>query len=102
VALMRGPLVYCFEGTDNGGAVKNLSIPAGTRFTPEYRGNLLGGVTVLQATATAVFQTPLNAVDPVPFKVTATPYFANANRGTSQMQVWMPETQQLCSPQRQE
>ena len=102
VALMRGPLVYCFEGADNGGAVKNLVIPAGAEFMPEYRSSLLGGVTVLQATATGVFQTPANAIVPVPFKVTAIPYYANANRGTCQMQVWMPEDQNGCSPQRQE
>jgi DUF1680 family protein len=100
--LMRGPLVYCFEGTDNGGAVKNLVIPEGTEFTPEYRSNLLGGVTVLHATATAVFQTPANAVVSMPFKVTAIPYYANANRGTCPMQVWMPEAQEGCSPQKQD
>jgi DUF1680 family protein len=102
VVLMRGPLVYCFEGADNGGAVRNLSIPADTQFTPEYKSSLLGGVTVLHATATGVFQTAANAVVAVPFKVMATPYYANANRGTCQMQVWMPEAQEGCSPQKQE
>jgi DUF1680 family protein len=101
-ALMCGPLVYCFEGADNGGAVKNLVIPAGVEFMPEYQSSLLGGVTVLQATATGVFQTPANAIVSVPFNVTAIPYYANANRGTCQMQVWMPEDQNGCSPQRQE
>ena len=102
LVLMRGPLVYCFEGADNGGAVKNLSIPADAKFTPEYRSDLLGGVTVIHATATGVFQTPANAVVSVPFAVMATPYYANANRGTCQMQVWLPEAQDGCSPQRQE
>jgi DUF1680 family protein len=102
VALMRGPLVYCLEGADNGGVVKNLVIPAGAEFMPEYRSSLLGGVTVLQATATGVFQTPASAIVSVPFKVTAIPYYANANRGACQMQVWMPEGQSGCSPQRQE
>ena len=37
-----------------------------------------------------------------PFTVTATPYFANANRGTCPMQVWMPETRQITEAQRQE
>jgi DUF1680 family protein len=102
VAIMRGPIVYCFEGSDNGAAVRNLVIPAGTEFTPEYRDNLLGGVTLLEATATGVFQTPLSAVVSVPFKVTAVPFYANANRGTCQMQVWMPEGQNGASPQKQE
>lgn len=56
-ALMRGPIVYCFEGADNGAAVQNLVIPPGTVFTPEYRSNLPGGVTVLNGTATGVFRT---------------------------------------------
>src|SRR5262249_50165385 len=75
VALTRGPIVFCFEATDNGAAVKNLAIPAGTEFTAEYRANLLGGVTVLHGSATGVFQTPLNAVVSTPFKVAAIPYY---------------------------
>jgi DUF1680 family protein len=102
VALTRGPLVYCFEGTDNGAAVQNLVIPVGTEFTPQYRSNLLGGVTILDATATALFKTASNQVVSVPFKVMATPYYANANRGTCQMQVWMAENENGCKPQNQE
>jgi DUF1680 family protein len=39
---------------------------------------------------------------PMPFKVTAVPYYANANRGTSPMQVWMAESQDVAKPQRQD
>lgn len=102
VALMRGPLVYCFEGTDNGGAVQNLVIPPATEFASEYRSNLLGGVQVLHASATGIFRTGKKEVISLPFKVTATPYYANANRGTCQMQVWMPEQQDGANPQNQE
>ena len=102
VALMRGPLVYCFEGTDNGGAVQNLVIPPGTEFRLKNQPNLLGGVTILTATATAVFKTGANQVVAMPFQVTATPYYANANRGTCQMQVWMPEQADGANPQNQE
>ena len=101
-ALIRGPLVYCFEGTDNGSAVSNLVIPDDTEFTPEHRSTLLGGVTVLQATAIGVFRTQGDKVVAEPFKVTAIPYYANANRGTCQMQVWMPAAQDGCVPQKQE
>ncbi|HVV70063.1 MAG TPA: beta-L-arabinofuranosidase domain-containing protein, partial [Verrucomicrobiae bacterium] len=41
LALKRGPLVYCFEGTDNGEGVQNLVITPETEFTPEYRTDLL-------------------------------------------------------------
>jgi DUF1680 family protein len=102
VALMRGPVVYCFEGSDNGGAVQNLIIPPGTEFMPKYQRNLLGGVTILSATATGVFKTGANQMVSMPFQVTATPYYANANRGTCPMQVWMPEHQHGSNPQNQE
>jgi DUF1680 family protein len=102
IALMRGPVVYCFEGADNGGATQNLVIPPGTEFAPKYRQNLLGGVTILSATATRVLKTAANQVVLQPFQVTATPYFANANRGTCQMQVWMPENENGSSPLNQE
>ena len=102
VALMRGPIVYCFEGTDNGGAVQNLIILPGTAFTPKHERNLLGGVTILSATATGVFKTGANQMVSMPFQVTATPYYANANRGTCQMQVWMAEQQDGLKPQNQE
>ena len=102
VALMRGPIIYCFEGSDNGQAVQNLVIPSETKFTPEYRRDLLGGVTVLNATATAEFKTAADKVASIPFKVTAVPYYANANRGTCQMQVWMAENQEQAKVQKQE
>ena len=102
VALTRGPIVYCFEGTDNGAAVQNLVIPPGTKFKPEYRSDLLGGVAVLNGTASGVFQSGRERTASVPFKVTATPYFANANRGTCQMQVWMPDNEKNAKSQRQE
>ena len=63
---------------------------------------LLGGVTVLKATATAGFRTPADHVVLAPFQVTAVPYYANANRGTCQMQVWMAENQDVSEPQKQE
>ena len=102
VALMRGPIVYCFEGTDNGGAVQNLVIPAGANFEPEYKKDFLGGVTVLNGTATAVFRTSAKEVVNQPYQVRAVPYYANANRGTCPMQVWLPERQEDSKPQNQE
>jgi DUF1680 family protein len=102
LALMRGPVLYCFEGADNGAAVQNLIIAPGTTFTPEYKRELLGGVTVLTGTATALFEDGNGQKLSEPFRVTAVPYFANANRGTTPMQVWMAENQGAAKPQRQE
>ncbi len=102
VALMRGPMVYCFEGADNSAAIQNLVVPPGTGFNPEFKSNVLGGVTVLTGTATAVFQNEAHQVVPTPFKVTAIPYYANANRGTTPMQVWLADNPATAKPQRQD
>jgi hypothetical protein len=52
--------------------------------------------------ATGVFLTSGNQVASIPFQVTAVPYYINANRGTCPMQVWMPESPDACSPEKQE
>jgi uncharacterized protein len=101
-AWMRGPIVYCFEAADNGGAVDHLAIPPGTDFTPEFRPDFLGGVTVLNATAKGTFRTSAKHVVAERVKVTAIPYYANANRGTCQMQVWMADDQEKSKPLQQE
>ncbi len=82
VALQRGPVVYCLEGPDNGGKVLDLAIPADARLSARYEAGLLGGVEVLRGTA-------LRGGRRVPF--TAIPYFAWANRGKSEMAVWVKE-----------
>ena len=102
VAFRRGPVVYSFEGSDNGDAVQNLVVSPAAEFKSVYRRNLLGGVVVLEGTGAGVFRTGDNETLTLPMKVTAIPYYANANRGTCPMQTWMPETQSACNPQRQE
>jgi DUF1680 family protein len=102
VALMRGPIVYCFEAADNGASVQNFAIPAGAQFTTAYCSNLLGGVTILAGAATALLQDKNDPVMRVPLNITAIPYYANANRGTCAMQVWMPDNESACRPQKQD
>ena len=102
VALMRGPIVYCFEGADNGGSVQNFAVGPETPFTADHRPNLLGGVTVLTASVTGLYQDKNDPVRRWPKTVTAIPYFANANRGTCALQVWMAADASLCQPQRQD
>ena len=48
VALERGPVVYSFEGIDNDGAVLDVALPAAAKVTPDFRPDMLGGVSVLQ------------------------------------------------------
>ena len=92
-ALMRGPLVYCFEGADNGG-VKDILIdknaaPAISEFDPE----LLNGTIRLTAKAFRISDCgSLYSSDPgrlTPCEAIAVPYYTWGNRGENDMRVWM-------------
>lgn len=80
IALERGPLVYCVEGVDNGGKVTPLRLSATGDFKPEFREDLLGGVTVIQGEGVA---------DSRPMKFNAIPYYAWNHRGAGEMAVWL-------------
>lgn len=96
VALMRGPIVYCFEGVDNGADIQELRIPQKTEVTAAVceegvlKGMMflkMGGVRMQSSQELYSEQRP----EPVPVQLTAVPYFAWGNRGENQMRVWMPE-----------
>lgn len=90
VALERGPVVYAFEGLDNDGAVFDAVLPATATVTPEYRANLLGGVTVLKVEgAERAFRKDSGEVATKPASLLAVPYANWANRGLSPMTVWV-------------
>ena len=72
VALMRGPLVYCFESIDNGGSLKELSVRDDVQLIAHHRPEMLGGIVVLEADGRF-----------------AIPYFANANRSPVEMKTWI-------------
>ncbi|HEX8323383.1 MAG TPA: glycoside hydrolase family 127 protein [Tepidisphaeraceae bacterium] len=91
VAIERGPIVYCAEGVDNAGdSVRSLVLPDAAGLTPAFKPDLLGGVTVLQGTATAV----KNGVTQTERPLTLIPYATWANRGDHEMTVWLPRTPQ--------
>ena len=54
VALQRGPVVYCLEGVDNDGQVRNLVLPPDAKLTASFDKDLLGGVVVVKGEAQAV------------------------------------------------
>jgi DUF1680 family protein len=90
VALERGPIAYAFEGVDNDGAVFDTVLPASARVAPEYRENLLGGVTVLKIEgAERAVREESGNVSTKPASLTAIPYAVWANRGLSPMTVWV-------------
>jgi DUF1680 family protein len=84
VALMRGPIVYCFEGIDHPDTdLFKVSLPRDAELGTEHRADLLHGVTVVKTTGLD------SEGDPV--GLTGIPYFAWANRGKAPMNLWLNE-----------
>ena len=93
VAVMRGPVVYCAEGVDNGKDLKNLRISLDSEFT-------LGDSDLLLPKLHTVAYMPKASDELYPFvtaddyenlPLTLIPYYAFANRGETEMYVWLLE-----------
>ena len=96
VALMRGPIVYCFEGVDNGADLQQLRLLRGEEITTEIgTEGVLAGMVVLKAKgkrmATEKTLYSENRPTGEPAELKAIPYFAWGNRGENQMRVWIQE-----------
>ena len=107
VALQRGPIVYCLEGADNGGHLRNLVIPPDSQLSAEHRPDLLGGVTIIKGPALALqraewpdvlYLPSVKAPGVAHLDFTAIPYFANTNRQPGEMMVWIAETASRAEP----
>ena len=91
VSLRRGPLVYCFEGVDNG-SVRSLQIdrdsaPEISSFSEELQANKIVVKAVRESDREELYSD-------VPPEVTAceavaVPYYTWGNRGETEMRVWM-------------
>lgn len=95
-ALMRGPVVYCLEETDNLEDMDLLRIPEESSLHVEYRKDMLGGVCVITGNAEKLcrdgWEGKLYRAAPAaaePFRFTAIPYAVWGNRGGDAMRVWM-------------
>lgn len=92
VAIERGPLVYCAEGVDNNGKATNILLPLSVSFSDEYKPEMLNGVAVLKTIAPAIeINADKSAVTTEKKPVVLIPYYAWANRGESEMEVWFPQ-----------
>jgi DUF1680 family protein len=93
MALVRGPVVYCIEGVDNGTRLNRIEVSADALgeateipdfhglysvFLPAYR---------LKESTALYFDASQSACEPI--RIKCIPYFAFANRGKSDMQVWI-------------
>ena len=90
IAVMRGPVVYCAEGIDNGADIKSIALPAESVFELAESEFLLP---ILKTEAYRPFESDslyYEAVDDYEkTPLTLIPYYAFANRGESEMQVWL-------------
>ncbi|MEI8112522.1 MAG: beta-L-arabinofuranosidase domain-containing protein [Bacteroidia bacterium] len=91
VALQRGPLVYCFEHTDNGKQNMNIVLPDQVKMNAEFNPTLLNGVVVLKGNALVLSVSSDGLKVSTETKpVVAIPYYSWANRGEGPMKVWVP------------
>lgn len=98
VAIARGPVVYCLEAADNGGHLHLLAQDPKAEL--EYKESpILGGIGTITGMGTRKIlpkqEMPLYQREPgyktEPQKLTYIPYYAWANRGESEMSVWIRE-----------
>lgn len=94
VAVMRGPVVYCMEGVDNGERIQDCLLDANAEFAEKP--SELYGMPVLTVDG---FEHPTPdgnwlyrrfQKELTPKELTLIPYYAFANRGESDMRVWIP------------
>ncbi|MHB1556696.1 MAG: beta-L-arabinofuranosidase domain-containing protein [Isosphaeraceae bacterium] len=78
VALARGPVLYLFEGIDNGGDMAAIRLPAGATIRAVEHPDFPGGPPALEARIGDR-------------RVVAIPFFARANRAPTRFTVWVHE-----------
>lgn len=95
-AVTRGPFVYCMEGVDNGENLHLLKLDVQAEFRYAYDAALLGGVGVIKASGwrelsktDTLYHKINDRGGEVETEITLIPYYAWANRGANEMQVWI-------------
>ncbi|MHC4167279.1 MAG: glycoside hydrolase family 127 protein [Planctomycetota bacterium] len=99
-AVRRGPLVYCLESTDlpDDVGMMDVAISSRAKFRSQFVKELLGGVAVLESKAFIGTQDEWNETlyrrispqDTETREIRLIPYYTWANRGDSEMTVWIP------------
>ncbi len=98
VAIKRGPIVYCIESPDlKSNSVFNIAIPANIQLKPVAEkianGNIMslnGIANIIEAAnwSNTLYREVSKSNKPISIKLI--PYYTWANRGASDMSVWMP------------
>jgi hypothetical protein len=99
VALERGPIVYATEWVDSPDRhVRNILLADDQPLKAEWRPNLLKGVEVIEGKVTAFRYDAAHRLDRKEEALVAIPYYAWANRGAGQMEVWMANRESAVHP----
>ncbi len=101
VAISRGPFIYCMEGVDNGSNIHLSYIKSDTELKAYYHEDLFGGIVTIEADG---YGEEIQKKDELPLyrngkapiteckkRLKWIPYFCWANRGETEMQVWIRE-----------
>ena len=89
IAVMRGPVLYCAEGVDNGADLPTVAIDTSAEFVLEACDFILPSMTVAAYKEKASDELYSKAGDDYEeFTLKLIPYYAFANRGETDMQVW--------------
>jgi uncharacterized protein len=91
LAIQRGPIVFCTEGIDNNSAVLTLNYDGDMKLTTVFDSSLLEGTQVVKTHAMLTDGSEGN-------EVVLIPYYLWANRGGSEMQVWLSTRKQSTIP----
>jgi DUF1680 family protein len=90
MALQRGPVVYCLEGVDQSDStVQSIVLDSNAAVRAVYVPEKLNGITELVTTGYMVTKDPKGKTPPSQ-TVTAIPYYSWDNRGSGEMEVWIP------------
>jgi hypothetical protein len=100
VALQRGPVVYCLEQCDHSADVRSIVLPGDAKLAARFDKQLLGGVTVIEASglspAVAGWQDqlyrPASATTMERTAIRAIPYCLWDNREPGPMVMWLPQS----------
>ena len=91
IAIQRGPIVYCVEGADNNGKAWNILSSLDADFVTENYAVLDEKVVSIVANLPVLkINQEGNGAIITKEKVRAIPYYTWCNRGSNQMQVWLP------------
>ena len=99
VALERGPIVYAAEWADSPDKhVRNILLSDNENLKAEYKPDLLNGVEVIEGSVEGYRYGAKHELQHNREAFTAIPYYAWANRGHGQMEVWIANSETALHP----